>query len=129
MLTEGVRGLLKADFQTVYIVADVPSVRQGARQLTPALVVLDLSLAGPSSHDLMKEIQELSPDSKIIVLSLHDDAAVVHMAIAAGAKGVVLKRALGSDFLSAVSAVMRGERFVSTEFEGIEGAKWVETVP
>jgi CheY-like chemotaxis protein len=115
-LTERVRDLLEADFETVYIVSDAASLREGATQLTPDLIVLDLSLAGGRSERLLGEISSLSPRSKVIVLSVHDEAVIVRMALGAGAHGVVLKQSIGADFQLAVSAVLRGEPYVSSGF-------------
>lgn len=117
MLAERVRDLLEADFETVYIVSDLLSLREGAKRLKPELIVLDLSLAGRAARDILRDISELSPDSRVIVLSVHDEAVVARAALASGAQSVVLKRSIGNDFLSAVSAVRRGERFVSSGFE------------
>lgn len=116
-LSEGIRGLLETSFQTVYIVADARSLKEGAERLAPALVVLDISLLCNDFPSLLKDIHELSPESKVIVLSVHDQVSVVHMALASGAKSVVLKRSIGADFLKAVSAVLRGEEFVSSGFD------------
>ena len=115
-LSEGIRGLLETTFQTVYIVADTQSLKEGARRLSPALVVLDVSLPGDDFSSLLKEIHELSPESKVIVLSVHDQANVARKMLASGAQSVVLKRCIGSDFLTAISAVLRGEEFVSPGF-------------
>ena len=116
ILAERVRDLLEADFETVYLVSDVLSLREGAQRLKPALIVLDLSLAGDASPGLLSDIGELSPASRLIVLSVHDEAVVARTALAAGAESVVLKRSIGNDFLRAVSAVRRGELFVSSGF-------------
>lgn len=116
-LSEGIRGLLETSFQTVYIVADARSLKEGAERLAPALVVLDISLLCNDFPGLLKDIHELSPESKVLVLSVHDQVSVVHMALASGAKSVVLKRSIGADFLKAVSAVLRGEEFVSSGFD------------
>jgi DNA-binding NarL/FixJ family response regulator len=120
VLAERVRDLLEADFQTVYLVADAPSLREGAQRLAPALIVLDLSLESSDCPRLLREIAELSPTPRVIVLSVHDEATVARMALASGVQGVVLKRTIGSDFLCAVSAVLRGERYVSPDF-GLAG--------
>jgi len=116
VLAERVRDLLEAEFQTVYVVGDAPTLREGAQELAPALIVLDLSLAGPDSPRLLQEISLLSPTSRVIVLSVHDEAAVARLALAAGAHGVVLKRSIGRDLPCAISAVLRGEQYVSTDF-------------
>ena len=117
VLAVRIRDLLEAYFETVYVVCDAPSLRVGAQQLVPALIVLDLALAGSDCPRLLQEISQLSPGSRVIVLTVHDDATVARMALASGARGVVLKRSIGSDFLCAVSAVLRGEQYISSAFE------------
>jgi DNA-binding NarL/FixJ family response regulator len=115
-LAEGVRGLLETAFQTVYVVADPDSLREGAQRLAPALIVLDLSLAGCDFSPLLQKVRELSPGSRVIVLSVYDQATVARLALAAGADSVVLKRCVGSDFMPAIAAVLRGEAYVSPDF-------------
>jgi len=115
-LSEGVRGLLETTFETVYTVADTTSLKEGAQRLSPALVVLDLSLQGSGLKRLIDEVHELSPESCVLVLSVHDQATVARTALACGAQSVVLKRSIGSDFLTAVSAILRGEKYVSPGF-------------
>ena len=115
-LSEGVRGLLESTFETVYTVADTTSLKEGAQRLSPALIVLDLSLEANGLKHLIDEVRELSPESRVLVLSVHDQATVARTALACGAQSVVLKRTIGSDFLTAVSAILRGEEYVSPGF-------------
>lgn len=118
-VAEGVRGLLETAFQTVYVVADPESLRDGAQRLAPTLIVLDLSLASGEFAPLLQKVRKLSPDSRIIVLTVHDEATVARVALAAGADSVILKRCVGTDFMRAVDAVLQGEQFVSPAFEVI----------
>ncbi len=115
-LAEGVRGLLEATFDTVYVVADLESLREGARRLLPTVIVLDLPLAGGDVNELLHEIREVSPASRVMVLTVHDQATVAKLALAAGASSVVLKRCVSSDLLPAIDAVMLGKKFVSPYF-------------
>lgn len=115
-LSEGVRGLLESAFETVFTVADVSSLRDGMQRLSPLLVVLDMSLPDDNLSSLLKELRDVSPESRVIVLSAHDQPNVARQALASGAQGVVLKRSIGSDLLTAVSAVLDGEEFVSPGF-------------
>jgi DNA-binding NarL/FixJ family response regulator len=48
---------------------------------------------------------------------VHDEAAVARTLLASGALGVVLKRSIGSDFQCAVSTVLQGEQYVSSDFQ------------
>ena len=115
-LSEGIRGLLETTFQTVYTVANEKTLKEGAQRLLPSLIVLDLSLEADSLKYLLKEIHELSPNSPVMVLSIHDQATVARTAMGYGAKSVVLKRSIGTDFLDAVSAILRGEQYISPGF-------------
>jgi len=116
-LVEGVRDLLETAFQTVYLVADTSTLREGVLRLMPALIVLDLSLAGHDSAAVLQEISDLSPATRILILTVYDEPSVARMAIGAGAHGVVIKRCIGSDFMPAVDSLLRGEEYVSPDFD------------
>jgi len=113
---DGVRGLLETTFESVYMVADVRSLSNGAKRLKPNLIILDLSLVGGDLPGLLKDIAGQSPASRVIVITVHDESTVPPLALDAGARGVVLKRCVGSDFLDAVDTVLRGDRYVSPDF-------------
>ena len=115
VLTEGIRDLLETTFETVYVVADTRTLREGASRLLPTLIVLDLSLAGCGSSQVVEEVRGLAPASRLLVLTVHDEAIVARTAIQAGAHGVVLKRCIGSEFMLAVDALLQGKGFVSPD--------------
>jgi len=115
-LIEGMRDLLESTFESVYMVADLSSLRNGAQRLLPDLIILDFSLVGRDLPGLLQRIADLSPSSRVIVLTVHDEPAVTRLALSAGAHGVVLKRCLGSELLTAVDAVLRGQQYVSPDF-------------
>ena len=112
-LIEGIHGLLATTFATVVMVADENSLVESADRMRPTLVVADLSLAGGGSFSWLRQRLAQSPASKVIVLSVHDEPSVVQSVLEAGASGFVLKRAIASDLLAAVDAVLGGERYVS----------------
>jgi DNA-binding NarL/FixJ family response regulator len=114
-LRDSVRGLLETAFESVFMVADEASLLEGAGRLNPAIVVLDLSLAGGDLRGLLARVTERSPGSKVLMLTVHDEATVAQAALAAGAEAVVLKRRLATDLLPAVDALRGGKRFLSPE--------------
>lgn len=113
--SDGMRSLLKSAVQTVYVVADSDTLLEGAKRLRPVLVVMDLSFANNDFPLLMRSILEVSPASRVIVLTAHDELSATRLTLEGGAAGVVLKRCAGRDFLPAVDAVLRDEIFVSPE--------------
>jgi two-component system secretion response regulator SsrB len=112
-LSEGVRGLLNTVFSRVFMVADQDSLMEGAQRLAPALVVVDVSLAQGDIADLLHSIRDRAPGAKVLVLSVHDEPTVVEAALAAGADGLVLKRAIATDLLPAVDALLASRRYIS----------------
>jgi DNA-binding NarL/FixJ family response regulator len=118
-LIEGVRDLLETTFGTLFVVADAKSLLDGVVRLRPTVVLVDLSLAPPDGLSLLRLVRELSADSKLLALSVHDDPSVAQLAFDAGADGVVLKRAIATDLLSAIDTVRAGERYVSSGIAGL----------
>jgi len=114
-LRDGVRGLLETEFETVFMVADEASLLEGAERLMPAIVVLDLSFACGDLRGLLVRLTERSPGSKVLMLTVHDEATVAKAALAAGAEAVVLKSRLATDLLPAVDALRGGRRYMSPE--------------
>ena len=112
-LSEGVRGLLESSFESVFMVGDEASLLEGAQRLHPPVVIVDLSLAAGDVPGLPGKLIKRSPQSKVIVLTVHDEPNVSAAAIAAGAAGVVLKRALATDLLPAIGEVLDGRHYAS----------------
>ena len=107
-LTEGVRGLLATEFDSVVMVADERSLIEGAARLQPDVAIVDLSLARDSNLTWLQALRQGCPELKVIVLSVHDEQNVRQAALSAGADAFVLKRAIATDLLGAVDAVRRG---------------------
>jgi DNA-binding NarL/FixJ family response regulator len=112
-LNEGVRGLLETVFGKVFMVADQPSLLEGAARLHPTMVLIDLSLAQGNLSELLGAIRIRAPSAKLLVLSIHDEAAVADAALMAGADALVLTRTIATDLLPALDAVAAGQRYVS----------------
>lgn len=112
-LSEGVRGLLESTFDTVFIVADEASLINGAMRLQPQLVVADLALTPGDALGFVRRMRTQSPQVKLLLLTVHDEASVAKAALAAGADGVVLKRAIVTDLLAGVDRLLAGESYLS----------------
>ena len=112
---EGVRGLLETAFDTIFTVADADSLIEGTDRLRPTVIVVDLSFARGDFTSLIRQLRRSSPVSKIIVLTVHNEPAVVDAMLSAGAHGVVLKHFIARDLLAAVDVVLEGNRFVTPD--------------
>lgn len=83
-----------------------------AGQEKPDVFVMDLSLAGEGGISATRRIREVSPLTRVLVLTMHEDVAYLREAFAAGATGYVLKKGAFAELTVAVRAVMNGERYV-----------------
>jgi two-component system response regulator NreC len=122
VLRSGLRLLLGAqsDIDVVGEAADGVDVSAKARELRPDIVLLDLSMPGPPSGDVIREVLRTSPKSRVLILTMHDDAAYLRSAMSAGAAGYLIKKAADSELMSAIRAVHAGRTFVDlTETAGL----------
>ena len=110
-LFERIRGLLETTFDQVYLVTDKSSLIEGAGRLQPTVIVMDLSYAAGDLPGLMRQLRDQARAAKLLLLSVHDGPTVVSAAVAAGADGLVIKRAIGRDLMPAIDALLAGRNY------------------
>ena len=84
-----------------------------AAELCPQVVLLDVTMPGESGIDAIPRILESSPETKVVVLSMHNDPSYVSRAFDAGAQGYLLKEAADTELVTAVRQVAAGESYLS----------------
>lgn len=85
---------------------------QLVEELMPDILVLDISMPDLDGISVTRQLQVKHPDLKILILTLHDDKALLREAIKSGASGYILKRAAEAELISAIHIVMRGDMYV-----------------
>ncbi|MHB8694558.1 MAG: response regulator [Solirubrobacteraceae bacterium] len=115
----GIRLLLErqVDVEVVAEAADGVEAVQQALATRPTLAILDVSMPRMTGLQAAREIRAQLPDSKVLMLSMHDDEHYLFEALKAGASGYVLKREADQDLVGAVRAVGRGEAFLTNAAE------------
>ena len=106
------------ELQVVGIVSDGLTAVQKAEELRPDLILLDIGLPNLNGIEAARRIHQLSPESKMLFVSQESSVDVVREALGTGAHGYVVKIDAGSELLIGVSAVLRGDQFVSRRFAG-----------
>jgi DNA-binding NarL/FixJ family response regulator len=114
LLRAGLRALVAAqpDFELAGEAGDATAALALARAADPDLVLLDLGLPDRSGIALLRELGALPRPPRIVVLTLHDEPALVRAALAAGAAGYVVKSAGEAEIVAALRAVAHGRLFV-----------------
>jgi DNA-binding response OmpR family regulator len=104
--------------QTIFEASDGAEAVEVARAMQPDLILLDIGLPRVDGIEAARRIRELVPQTKILFVSQEFSVEVVQAAFSAGASGYVAKMDVGSELPTAVKAVLRGERFVGSRFDG-----------
>ena len=117
IVRDGVRAMLERaeDFRVVGEVESGTEAVQFCRRNAPDVVVMDLSLPDLNGMAATEEILRNAPNTKIVILSMHEDDKSVIGAIRAGARGFVLKKASLGDLVDALRAVAKGGSYLSPQ--------------
>jgi two-component system, NarL family, response regulator NreC len=93
-----------------------------ARSHQPDVILLDVLLPGKGGLALIPVLLELSPKSRVLMLSSSAEPATVERALTAGATGYTIKRATDTDLVAAVRAVAAGSSYVHPELGAVLAA-------
>jgi two-component system response regulator NreC len=99
------------DFEVVGEAGDGAGAIQLARDIKPDIFVLDLSMPAVSGFEAIRAIREVSPRSRIVVLTMHEDEWYLLQAVEAGASAYLVKGSPPSELCTAIRAVVRGEAY------------------
>jgi DNA-binding NarL/FixJ family response regulator len=119
VVREGYRRLLErsGDITVTGETADAAEALELHVRLAPGVTVLDVSLRGSSGIEVARRILGTSPDARILMFSMHEDAVYVRRALAAGAQGYLSKSGAPDALVEAVRRVAAGERYVDPAIE------------
>jgi DNA-binding NarL/FixJ family response regulator len=115
IVREGFRKLLEAEAD-LDVVGEAQNGRQAVeltRKLFPAVVVMDIAMPLLNGLEATRQIRKSIPNTKVLVLSAHNDDAYVDQAIASGAAGFLLKQTSSHDLSRAIRTVQKGNTFFS----------------
>ena len=120
LISEGIASLLRAaGLEVVGEATDGLEAVWMAESLHPDVAVLDISMPGLNGIDAARTIGRACPDTKTIVVTMHNEDAYVIDALRAGVGGYVLKTQTAADLLTAIEQVCNGSIYLSP---GISGA-------
>jgi two-component system response regulator NreC len=120
ILRAGLRMLVNAqtDMEVVSEAADGEKAVQTARETKPDVALLDLTMPRVGGMKALQEIARDCREVRVLVLTMHDDPAYLRSALAAGASGYLLKRAVDAELIAAIRAVYRGGVYVDPRLAG-----------
>jgi two-component system response regulator NreC len=114
ILRSGLKMLInaQADMEVVSEASDGDRATNATRDARPDVALLDLTMPRSGGMRALEAIARCCPDTRVLILSMHDDPAYLRSVLAAGASGYVLKRSVDTELLAAIRAVHRGGVFI-----------------
>jgi DNA-binding NarL/FixJ family response regulator len=115
VVRRGIRTLLEArtEWRICGEAATGRDAIEKSRKLRPDIVVLDITMPEVDGLQAIPQILSACPDTKILVLTMHDSGEMAARVLAAGASGLVLKSDVGRDLVRAIHAVEKNQPFLS----------------
>jgi DNA-binding NarL/FixJ family response regulator len=119
IVRSGIKLLLErqADLQVVAEASDGVEAVEQALATRPDLCIVDVGMPRKTGLQAAREIRSFLSETRVLMLSMHDDEHYLFEALKAGAAGYVLKREADQDLVGAVRAVGRGEAFLTNAAE------------
>jgi DNA-binding NarL/FixJ family response regulator len=116
IVRKGFRAILEAqpECEVVGEAADGRRAVEMVKELKPDIVVLDISMPSLNGLEATKQILKTRPQTKILVLTMHESDSLIREVLDAGARGYILKTDAGRDLVSAVDALRRNKTFFTS---------------
>jgi DNA-binding NarL/FixJ family response regulator len=129
IVRSGLRMLLdrQGDIEVVAEASDGVEALELVQAERPDVAVLDVSMPRMTGLQAAREIGSYSPDTRVLLLSMHDEERYFFEGLEAGAAGYVLKRAADTDLIDAVRTVADGRTFLSGGDQQALMTEWLES--
>jgi two-component system response regulator NreC len=121
ILRAGLRMLVnaQADMEVVSEAPDGEKAVQTALETKPDVALLDLTMPRVGGMKALQQMARECSEVRVLILTMHDDPAYLRSALAAGASGYLLKRAVDAELIAAIRAVHRGGVFVDPRLANV----------
>jgi DNA-binding NarL/FixJ family response regulator len=128
IVRSGLRMLIdrQTDMKVIAEADDGVSALESTQAHRPDVAVLDVSMPRMTGLQAAREIRAHVPDTRVVLLSMHDDERYFLEGLEAGAAGYVLKRAADTDLIGAVRTVAAGRTFLSDAAQRALMDEWLE---
>ncbi len=114
LVREGIAAILKLsdEIEVVGQASDGLEAIEKTRKLQPDIIIMDINMPKLGGLETTIEIKKMWPETKILVLTQYEDKEYITRFLKAGVSGYLLKKAVGSDLLTGLTAIGRGELYL-----------------
>ncbi len=121
MVRDGIRAILEEEdeYKVIGEASNGKDAIALVASIKPDIAICDIRMPEMSGIEMVQNMQELKLPTKFVMLSMHDSDEYILQSINAGADGYLLKGASKEEFMKALSAVGRGEKYFSGDVSSI----------
>jgi two-component system, NarL family, response regulator NreC len=114
LVREGIAAFLKLcdDIEVVGEASDGIEAIEKTNKLHPDIIIMDINMPKLGGLEATIEIKKTHPDIKVLVLTQYEDREYISRFLKAGVSGYLLKKAVGSDLIAALKAIIRGDLYL-----------------
>src|SRR5690606_17038257 len=131
LVRNGIKAMLESD-PDIRVVGEAGSGAEAlevARQLHPDILVLDIRMPGMTGLEAAAKLPEVAPDTKAVILSMHDSEEYVLQALDAGAYGYLLKDTDKNEFIRALKQISAGNKYFSGSVSNVLANRLLNVKP
>lgn len=130
ILRAGLRMMLNAqpDMEVVGEAQDGRQAITEAQRLQPDVVLMDITMPDMNGIDATRQIKRMLPETKVLVLTMHENDEYVFQALRAGAAGYMLKEAADTDLISALRVIQSGQFYLSPMAQSVMVGDYLQRV-
>lgn len=116
IVRKGLRAILEAqrDCEIVGEAADGRQAVSLTKELTPDIVILDVSMPQLNGLEATRQILKARPQTKVLILTMHETDPLIRGVLDAGARGYILKTDAGRDLVNAIEALRRNKTYFTS---------------
>lgn len=120
LVREGITAFLRMneDMEVIAEASDGIEAIEKTNRFKPDIVIMDINMPRLGGLETTLEIKKMHPHVKVLVLTQYDDREYILRFLKAGVSGYLLKKAVGSDLLTALKAIGRGETYLYSSIAG-----------
>ena len=117
IVRNGIRMVLEAepDFEVVAEAGDADTAARYVLGHKPTVLVLDLSMPGTPSLEIVPKVAETSPETAVVVLTMQNEPAFAREALRKGVRGYVIKHSAAAELVQAVRSIVAGETYINPQ--------------
>ncbi|WP_282628338.1 response regulator transcription factor [Empedobacter sedimenti] len=125
LLLEGLRNILsnQPNIQVVDCYSSANQLQEALKTTEIDILLLDINLSDTNSIELIKPFKKKYPDMHIIMLSVHNEYAVINSCLEEGASGYIQKNASVDEILEGINSIFDGKKFLCSQTKSVMNKK------